>query len=85
MLKVSPWKDVIWFEKCRKLKSRYVGPFKILARVSPVAYRLELPPELSSEYNTFHSRIPIVKVRWNFQRGPEKGRRQEEGDGVRGH
>ncbi|GJZ80082.1 putative reverse transcriptase domain-containing protein [Tanacetum coccineum] len=31
-----------------------VRPFKILKRVGPVAYTLELPKELSSVYSTFH-------------------------------
>ncbi|GJW24673.1 putative reverse transcriptase domain-containing protein [Tanacetum coccineum] len=113
---LSPWKDVIRFKKRGKLNPWYIGPFKILDRVGPVAYRLELPEELSNVYSTFHvsnlkkclsdeslvipmeelqldnklnfvekpveimdrevkqlkrSRIPIVKVRWNSNRGPE--------------
>ncbi|GJY30770.1 putative reverse transcriptase domain-containing protein, partial [Tanacetum coccineum] len=116
MLKVSPWKGVIHFGKRGKLSPRYVGPFKIINRIGPVAYKLELPDELCRIHKTFHvsnlkkcladenliiplkeiqlddklhfieesveimdrevkqlkqSRIPIVKVRWNSQRGPE--------------
>ncbi|GKA30893.1 putative reverse transcriptase domain-containing protein [Tanacetum coccineum] len=116
LLKVSPWKGAVRFRKRRKLSSRYIGPFKILARVGPVAYTLELPEEFKGVHSTFHvsnlkeclaegdivalmeeiqlddklhmieerveivdkevkqlkhSRIPIVKVRWNSQRGPE--------------
>ncbi|GJW00091.1 hypothetical protein Tco_1555342 [Tanacetum coccineum] len=54
MLKVSPRKGIFRFGKRGKLNLRYIGPFKILERISPVAYRLELPEELSNVHNTFH-------------------------------
>ncbi|GJR26287.1 putative reverse transcriptase domain-containing protein [Tanacetum coccineum] len=54
MLKVSPWKGVVRFGKRGKLNSRYVKPFKVLAWVGDVAYRLELPQELSRVHHTFH-------------------------------
>nr|GEW85594.1 putative reverse transcriptase domain-containing protein [Tanacetum cinerariifolium]GEX17029.1 putative reverse transcriptase domain-containing protein [Tanacetum cinerariifolium] len=104
------------FVKQGKLNPRYIGPFKIIAKVGTVAYRLELPEQLSRVHSTFHvsnlkkclsdetlaipldeiqvddklhfikelveimdrevkrpkqSRIPIVKVHWNSERGPE--------------
>ncbi|GKE91273.1 putative reverse transcriptase domain-containing protein [Tanacetum coccineum] len=116
MLKVSPWKGVIHFGKRGKLNPKYVGPFRVLEKVGAVAYKLELPQELSRVHNTFHvsnlkrcyfddpltvpldglhvydklqffkepveimdrevkqlrhSRVPIVKVRWDSKRGPE--------------
>ncbi|GKE75911.1 putative reverse transcriptase domain-containing protein [Tanacetum coccineum] len=116
MLKVSPWKGVVRFGKRGKLNPRYVGPFKVLEQVGSVAYKLEIPQELSRVHNTFHvsnlkkcyadeplvvpwdglhfddklhfveepveiidrevkrlkrSRIPIIKVRWNYRRGHE--------------
>ncbi|GKD23775.1 putative reverse transcriptase domain-containing protein [Tanacetum coccineum] len=116
LLTVSPWKGVVRFGKREKLSPRYIRPFKILARVGAVAYKLELPEELRGIHSTFHvlnlkkclaegdvvvlmdeiqlddnlhmieelvevvdievkrlkqSRILIVKVRWNSQRGSE--------------
>nr|GEZ35272.1 reverse transcriptase domain-containing protein [Tanacetum cinerariifolium] len=54
MLKVSPWKGVVRFEKLGKLNPMYVEPFKVLDKVGTVAYKLELPQELSRVHNTFH-------------------------------
>ncbi|GKD12329.1 hypothetical protein Tco_1196736, partial [Tanacetum coccineum] len=54
MLKVSTWKGVVRFGKRGKLNPRYVGPFKVLEQVGSVAYKLELPQELSRVHNTFH-------------------------------
>ncbi|GJV66098.1 hypothetical protein Tco_1476926 [Tanacetum coccineum] len=54
ILKVSPWKEVVRFGKREKLNPRYVGPFKVLEQVGAVAYKLELPEELSRVHNTFH-------------------------------
>ncbi|GJW59472.1 putative reverse transcriptase domain-containing protein [Tanacetum coccineum] len=54
MLKVSPWKGVVRFGKRGKLNPRYVGPFKVLEKIGSVAYKLELPQELSRVHNTFH-------------------------------
>ncbi|GKA49895.1 putative reverse transcriptase domain-containing protein [Tanacetum coccineum] len=54
MLKVSPWKGVVRFGKRGKLNPRYVGPFKVLGNVGEVAYKLELPEELSRVHNTFN-------------------------------
>ncbi|GJU20678.1 putative reverse transcriptase domain-containing protein [Tanacetum coccineum] len=54
MLKVSPWKGVVRFGKRGKLNPRYVGPFKVIERVGTVAYKLELPQQLSRVHNTFH-------------------------------
>ncbi|GJZ96268.1 hypothetical protein Tco_0668602 [Tanacetum coccineum] len=68
------------FAQRGKLNPRYIGPFKILAKVGTLAYRLELLEQLSRVHSTFHvsnlkklkqSRIPIVKIRWNSRRGPE--------------
>nr|GEU32561.1 hypothetical protein [Tanacetum cinerariifolium] len=70
----------------KEVVTRYVRPFKVLAKVGAVAYKLVLPQELSMVHNTFHepveimdrevkelkqSRIPIIMVRWNSRRGPE--------------
>nr|GEZ22257.1 hypothetical protein [Tanacetum cinerariifolium] len=51
---VSPWKGVVRFRKRGKLNPSYVGPFKVLEKIGKVAYKLELPGELSRVHNTFH-------------------------------
>ncbi|GJZ77356.1 hypothetical protein Tco_0642028 [Tanacetum coccineum] len=54
LLKVSPWKGVVCFVKRSKLSPRYMGPFEVVERVGPVAYRLRLPQELVGIHDTFH-------------------------------
>ncbi|GJR90500.1 putative reverse transcriptase domain-containing protein [Tanacetum coccineum] len=80
MLKVSPWKGVVRFGKRGKLNPRYGRPFKVMEKVGPVAYKIDLPKELSQEpveimdrevKRLKRSRIPLVKVLWNSRRGPK--------------
>nr|GFC29129.1 putative reverse transcriptase domain-containing protein [Tanacetum cinerariifolium] len=54
MLKVSPWKGVIRFGKHGKLSPRYIGPFEIIEKIGPMAYKLELPEKLHGIHNTFY-------------------------------
>nr|GEV84014.1 putative reverse transcriptase domain-containing protein [Tanacetum cinerariifolium] len=54
LLKVSPWKGVVHFGKKGKLAPKFVGPFDIIKKVGPVAYRLRLPEELNGIHDTFH-------------------------------
>ncbi|GJV01100.1 retrovirus-related pol polyprotein from transposon TNT 1-94 [Tanacetum coccineum] len=54
LLKVSPWKGVVRFGKKGKLAPRFVGPFDIIEKVGPVAYKLDLPKELDGVHDTFH-------------------------------
>ncbi|GJW49919.1 putative reverse transcriptase domain-containing protein [Tanacetum coccineum] len=83
LLKVSPWKGVVRFRKKGKLAPRYVGPFEILERIGPVAYRevkidktlcfVDEPVVIMNREvkKLKRSRILIVKVHWNLMRGLE--------------
>lgn len=53
-LKLSPWKGILRFGKRGKLSPRYIGPYEIVERIGPVAYRLTLPDELSRIHDVFH-------------------------------
>ncbi|WVZ97209.1 hypothetical protein U9M48_042759 [Paspalum notatum var. saurae] len=53
-LKVSPMRGIRRFNMKGKLAPRYIGSFKIVERKGKVAYKLELPSNLSSIHNVFH-------------------------------
>ena len=53
-LKVSPWKKVMRFGKNGKLSPRFIGPYEVIKKVGPMAYRLALPPNLEKIHNVFH-------------------------------
>ena len=53
-MKISPMKGVIRFGKREKLNPCNVGPFEILEKIGPVAYRLALTPEFTIVHDIFH-------------------------------
>src|SRR3954465_10429800 len=53
-LRVTPMRGTHHFGIKGKLAPCYIGPFRILSRSGPVAYRLELPPNLSQVHDIFH-------------------------------
>ena len=53
-LKVSPWRKILRFGQRGKLSPRFIGPYEILERIGPMAYRLVLPPELAKLHDVFH-------------------------------
>ena len=53
-LKVSPWRKILRFSKKGKLSPRFIGPYEVLKRIGPVAYRLALPLELAKLHDVFH-------------------------------
>jgi hypothetical protein len=53
-LRVTPTTGISKALKAKKLSPRFVGPFQILQRIGPVAYRIALPPHLSNIHDVFH-------------------------------
>ncbi|KAA3461679.1 DNA/RNA polymerase superfamily protein [Gossypium australe] len=53
-LKVSPWKKFLRFGRKGKLSSRFIGPYEIIERMGPVAYRLAFPLGLENIHDVFH-------------------------------
>ena len=53
-MRVRLHKSLIRFGKGSKLVPQFVGPFEILERIGPVAYRLALPPSMSRIHDVFH-------------------------------
>ncbi|GJX37890.1 putative reverse transcriptase domain-containing protein [Tanacetum coccineum] len=54
LLKVPPWKGMIRFGKQGKLNPRYTRSFKVLSKVGPVTYQLELPQKPRGIHDVFH-------------------------------
>ncbi|KAI3678109.1 hypothetical protein L6452_37390 [Arctium lappa] len=84
MLKVSPWKGIIWFGKRGKLRPSFLGPFPIIKCVGLQAYKLELTPDMNGIHPTFHvcylrkclaekeSTIPLSEIRVDNDRPVEE-------------
>ena len=53
-LKISPWNGVLRIRRRGKLSTSFIGPYEIVSKVGPIAYRLKLPLELSRIHDTFH-------------------------------
>ena len=51
---MMPKRGVVRFGKRGNLSPRFIGSFEILERVGTVAYRLALPPSMSSVHEVFH-------------------------------
>ena len=56
-MRVKPHKSLIKFGNGTKLSRRFVGPFKIVERKGPMAYRLALPDSLRRMHDVFHVSI----------------------------
>src|SRR3954463_9142993 len=62
-LRVTPMRGTHRFGIKGKLATHYIGLFRILSRSGPLAYRLELPPNLSQVHDVFH----VSQLRRSFK------------------
>lgn len=53
-LKISSLKDIMRFEKKKKLSPRFIGSFEILTKMGTSAYHITISPKLANVHNVFH-------------------------------
>jgi len=52
-LQIKPKQSSLWIGSCAKMAPWFFGPFNIIERIGPVAYRIEFPPIVKS-HDFFH-------------------------------
>ena len=76
-----PKRGVVRYGKRGKLSPRFIGPFEILERVGTVAYRLALPPSMSSVHEVFHVSM-LRKFTLDPSHGVDWGQIEVDTDGT---
>jgi hypothetical protein len=59
ILKVAPWKNMLRFRLKGKLTPRFIGPFKILQRVGPIAYKVDLLRKVDVDPTRILPQVPV--------------------------